>query len=253
MEQNRKVRFMKKKILILLSLVLLLLLTACEKDPKKMDYNGVSYSELEETHISIIESSAEFTEEQYVLYEQNKESYKELEYQFVFVRNWLDIEKEYGEYQGYYEDTMSVSKAGETLTTNMQVSFEEKDATVQLVYNYHTMELTGITIEPNYTLKEKLSTAGMNTLISMSIVFLVLILISLIIYCFKIIPYIQNRKKNKQDSNKSKEFETSVVEQIQKREEQENDTELVAVIAAAIASYENKSTNDFVVRTIRRR
>ena len=55
---------------------------------------------------------------------------------------------------------------------------------------------------------------------------------------------------------KAMESKDAVVTQIEQREEQEqltDDTELVAVIAAAIASYEGTSTSDFVVRSIRRR
>ena len=49
--------------------------------------------------------------------------------------------------------------------------------------------------------------------------------------------------------------DNNVVTQIEQREEQElvDDTELVAVIAAAIAAYEGTSTDGFVVRSIRRR
>ena len=45
-----------------------------------------------------------------------------------------------------------------------------------------------------------------------------------------------------------------VVAQIEQTEEQfSDDTELIAVIAAAIAAYEGTSTDGFVVRSIRRR
>ena len=46
-----------------------------------------------------------------------------------------------------------------------------------------------------------------------------------------------------------------VVTQIEQREEQQSmdDTELIAVIAAAIAASEGTSTSDFVVRSINRR
>ena len=43
------------------------------------------------------------------------------------------------------------------------------------------------------------------------------------------------------------------VEQIEKMEEKKDDLELVAVIAAAIAAATGTSTDDFVVRSIKRR
>ena len=136
------------------------------------------------------------------------------------------------------------------------LEFEDRDVVFQLVYNYHDMELTGVTINPVYSFGEKMAKAGMNTLISISIVFAVLIVISLLISCFKIFPYLEAKKKEKAAAaTKAVEADNSVVTQIEQREEQElvDDTELVAVIAAAIAAYEGTSTDGFVVRSIRRR
>ena len=100
---------------------------------------------------------------------------------------------------------------------------------------------------------EKMSKAALNTVICMSIVFIVLIFISLIISCFKVFPYLEAKKREK--AAQKVEAQDAVVTQIEQREEQQltDDTELVAVIAAAIAAYEGTSTSDFVVRSIRRR
>ena len=136
------------------------------------------------------------------------------------------------------------------------LKFENRDVVFQLVYNYHNMELTGVTINPVYSFGEKMSTAALNTVICMSIVFAVLIFISVLISCFKIFPYLEEQKKAKAAAAaKATVAENSVVTQIEQREEQElvDDTELVAVIAAAIAAYEGTSTDGFVVRSIRRR
>ena len=136
-------------------------------------------------------------------------------------------------------------------------NFENREVVFQLVYNYHDMEMTGVTINPVYSFGEKMATAGLNTVICMSIVFAVLIFISLLISCFKIFPYLEEQKKVKAAAAKAAKTENNVVTQIEQREEQEqelaDDTELVAVIAAAIAAYEGTSTDGFVVRSIRRR
>ena len=114
------------------------------------------------------------------------------------------------------------------------------------------MEITSIVINPDYTLGEKMQKAGLNTAISMSIVFCVLILICLIIYCFNIFPYIEKKKKARIASAAPE--KDQVVTQIEQREQQlTDDTELVAVIAAAIAASTGQSTSDFVVRSINRR
>ena len=104
---------------------------------------------------------------------------------------------------------------------------------------------------------EKMSKAALNTVICMSIVFIVLIFISLIISCFKVFPYLEAKKREKAEAERVAKVENNVITQIEQREEQEqelaDDTELVAVIAAAIAAYEGTSTDGFVVRSIRRR
>ena len=106
-----------------------------------------------------------------------------------------------------------------------------------------------ITIDGVYSVGEKMSTALMNTLMGMLVVFCVLIIISLIIYCFNIFPYLEKKKAAKSEPAKS-----DVVTQIEVREEQQTDDgELIAVIAAAIAAAEGTSTDGFVVRSIRRR
>ena len=94
------------------------------------------------------------------------------------------------------------------------------------------MSITGYSVEPVYSLGEKMEKAGMNTVISMCVVFAVLILISLIIYAFKIFPYLEKKKQEKSEPSVAKD---PVVTQIEQKEEQQlaDDNELVAVIAAA--------------------
>ena len=67
------------------------------------------------------------------------------------------------------------------------------------------MEVTGISLTPVQTMGQKLAKAGQNTVISMSIVFCVLILISLIIYCFKFIALIGNKPKKAEAKKAQKE------------------------------------------------
>ena len=121
------------------------------------------------------------------------------------------------------------------------------------VYTYHSMEVEDITVDGIFTVGEKMSTALMNTVMGISIVFLVLIIICLLICCFNIFPYLEKKKAAK-TASKEKE---DVVSQIEAREEQQadvtDDVELIAVIAAAIAAAEGTSTDGFVVRSIRRR
>lgn len=103
---------------------------------------------------------------------------------------------------------------------------------------------------------DSVKNAALNTLMGICIVVLMLTLISFIISLFKFIPKIQDKlsKKNKAfvaeeaaDNAKDK-----VVTQIMEKEELSDDTELVAVITAAICAATGASGDSFVVRSIRK-
>ena len=250
---------MKKKIALFLSVLsVVMMLGACgTEDPTKVDYNGVSYETLYQQSESLGTALKDASEEDV------KKQMTDLlaageEYAILadLCGKWLEAMEVSGKYVGYDKDSFTITKSGKTLTTDLMLKFENRDVVFQLVYNYHNMELTGVTINPVYSFGEKMSTAALNTVICMSIVFAVLIFISLLISGFKIFPYLEEQKKAKAAAAaKANVAENNVVTQIEQREERElvDDTELVAVIAAAIAAYEGTSTDGFVVRSIRRR
>ena len=96
--------------------------------------------------------------------------------------------------------------------------------------------------------------AGLNTLIGMGTVFAVLILICLIISCFGFIPKIQGLFSGKNKKAEKSTAEVAVDNTIAQIIKKEDDQELIAVIAAAIAASEGAaSTDGYVVRSIRRR
>ena len=99
---------------------------------------------------------------------------------------------------------------------------------------------------------EKLVSGGANTLMGMGTVFVVLIFICLIISCFNFIPKISAKFKSGKDKQGKISDEKIVENNIENIENTVDDTELIAVIAAAIAASENTSTDSFVVRSIRR-
>ena len=250
---------MKKKIALLLSVLsVVIMLSACgTQDPTTVDYNGVTYDQLYENSVKFGTLLQDRTEEEI---EKEMESLHAAGEEYAIFADmygkWLEAMEVSGKYVDYDKDSFVVTKSGKTLTTDLMLEFEDRDVVFQLVYNYHNMELTGITINPVYSFGEKMSTAALNTVICMSIVFAVLIFISLLISCFKIFPYLEAQKKAKAEAAvKAVKEDNAVVTQIEQREEQElvDDTELVAVIAAAIAAYEGTSTDGFVVRSIRRR
>lgn len=235
---------MKKKIFLIAVLCLCMLgLAACSKtDPTTVDYNGYSYDDLQTNCQGTVQTLASMTDE-------DKQYYLENSTEVIanLITRWDDAVEEYGSFVDFGD--FEITKSGKTLTAAQTLHMEDRDVILTYVYTYYSMELEDITIDGVYSVGEKMSTALMNTLMGMLVVFCVLIIISLIIYCFNIFPYLEKKKAAKSEPAKS-----DVVTQIEVREEQQTDDgELIAVIAAAIAAAEGTSTDGFVVRSIRRR
>ena len=122
-------------------------------------------------------------------------------------------------------------------------------------------------------LSVSIGTAAFNVAVGMLTVFMVLILISLIIYCFRIFPYLEEKKAKRQAGKGL--FEKKSHGSVDDDDEDEQvfvqsgsvigsagpyrapsdlqDERIVAVIAAAIAAGTGVNTDSFVVRSIRRR
>ena len=238
---------MKKKIALILSLCLMVLgLTACGEDPTKVDYNGYSYDQLKEQVQSTAQGLLAMSDDQIEQYKSNEnEQYKMLA---DMVTRWDDATEDVGKYQKLGDFT--ITKSGKTLTCEQEIVFKERSVILTFVFTYYNMELDDVTVDPVQTLGEKMANAGLNTLMGMGVVFTVLILISLIIYGFKIFPYLEQKKKKNENAIVSATDEN--VQEIP-AVTATDDLELVAVIAAAIAASTGTSTDDFVVRSIKRR
>lgn len=196
-------------------------------------------------------------------------SYEELEYldsmyasQTDFYGSFAAIsgEEGCGTYVGYDNFKVVETEDKNVLELKADIHFSEKDVTMTLnikVFDNLGVVVTstefGLTDEGEETIGEKMASAGANTLMGMGTVFVVLILISLIISCFTFIPKIQAAfSKKKQPVDTAEVSKSETVENVTKSSETD-DTELIAVIAAAIAASENTTTDSFVVRSIRKR
>ena len=150
-------------------------------------------------------------------------------------------------------DEASLINYSDQVVNAASVSGADHNAVVTLIINDQG-SLSSITVNVERSMGELMLNAALNTLMGMGTVFIILILISLLIGCFKFIPQIQEKfsKKNKQPA--AAPAAAPVVAAPVEEEEETSDEELIAVIAAAIAASEGStSTDGFVVRSIRRR
>ncbi|GFI25279.1 hypothetical protein IMSAGC012_00386 [Lachnospiraceae bacterium] len=237
---------MKKKLVLIAAMCFMLLgLAACgQTDPASVDYNGHSYEELQSNCQGTVQTLAYMSEEDKMYYQQNG-----AETVVNLINKWDDAVAEFGSFVDFGD--FEITKSGKTLTAAQTLHMEKRDMILTYVYTYHSMEVEDITVDGVYSIGEKMSTALMNTVMGISIVFGVLIIICLLICCFNIFPYLEKKKAAKAAPKED------VVSQIEAREEQQavetDDGELIAVIAAAIAASEGTSADGFVVRSIRRR
>lgn len=138
----------------------------------------------------------------------------------------------------------------DTIIVNIPVKGELADGSVEVIFtNDIYLTMTSCTLNINESFGDLMVKAALNTLIGMGTVFVVLILISCIIACFGFIPKIQAKFAKKEEAPAVAPVQATVVEE---EEELADDTELVAVIAAAIAAYEGTSADGFQVRSIKR-
>ncbi len=136
-----------------------------------------------------------------------------------------------------------------------------RTAEAELIFsNDIFLKVESCTLNLNQSTGELMGKAAMDTVMGMGTVFVVLILISLIIWAMGGIPKLQEKlkKKNKDEVQKLKEDAVdNTIAQIIEKEERvgtTEDLELAAVIAAAVAAYEGAAGADgFVVRSIRKR
>lgn len=145
---------------------------------------------------------------------------------------------------------------GNQIIITFQVEGEQKDAEAEIIFtNDMFLTLESAALNPISSFGEMMTKAALNTVIGMGTVFAVLIVISIIISWFAIIPKMQAAfSKKKETSASSVDNAVAQIAQQEQASDAADDLELVAVIAAAIAASEGAaSTDGFVVRSIRRR
>lgn len=141
---------------------------------------------------------------------------------------------------------------GDETTYYAVYEFEKHDLRLTLVFDREYVIKT-VAVDPILSTGEILAKAGLNTLLGMGSVFVVLIIICLIIYCFNFIPMIQKKFSKKPAAPAAPAKAAPAPAPVPVAEEpQVDDLEVIAVITAAVAAAMGTSTDGFTVRSIRR-
>ena len=241
---------MKKFLLVLGMITCMACLTACGQEAK--DYSA-DYQITDDMVVSYVEQEISGFES---IIDQGAQAYvADDAVMSNAIAGWESALADMGDYQSIGNVTYIVDEDG-IMTIDAEIKGTTRDADIKFIMEYSVTEgfkATSVTTTPRFTFGETMTKAGLNTLMGMGTVFAVLILIALLIYSFNFIPKITAAFSKK--DKKAEAAADNAVAQIVENEavQEEDDLELIAVIAAAIAASEGASSTDgYVVRSIRR-
>lgn len=169
---------------------------------------------------------------------------------------WDGSREELGEKKGDIDEKdITVEYSDDQYTVVVPVSFEKNKANFTYVFDKSGTP-TSLTVDVNYTLAQNMEKAALNTLMGLGTVFVILAFLIFVISLFKYIPgLVEGKKKESAPAPAAAAPAPAAAAPVAEPvvEDVTDDDELVAVIAAAIAASEGKtSTDGFVVRSIRK-
>lgn len=163
--------------------------------------------------------------------------------------SWLSAREELGEFNELTGTEVDLSD--DQYVATVSADFSGYDAEFVYVFEQSGTPVSA-TVEVKYPLSVTLERAALNTLMGLGTVFIMLIFLSFVISLFKFVPALTEGRK-KQPESAPAPVPAAVPAALPEEETVPDDTELIAVIAAAIAASEGAATTDgFVVRSIRK-
>ena len=235
---------MKKFLLVLGMITCMIGLTACGQEAK--DYSA-DYQISAEGVTAYVEQQVAYMDS--VVDEAAQAYIAEDAVMSNAVAGWESALADMGDYQSVTDHEIVYDDG---ILMNITVQGSLRPAVVEIMMD-EELNLISIATNVTYSFGEVMVKAALNTLMGMGTVFAVLILIAVLISCFNLIPKIQAAFSKK--DKKAEAAADNAVAQIVENEavQEEDDLELIAVIAAAIAASEGASSTDgYVVRSIRR-
>lgn len=246
-------RYMKRVLLVLCMVTCLFSLSACgQKEESASNVDKTVEASLQQQTVGLLENIVSIPVEQMgMLIEQNRQGGAEAV--AAGLENYVSMMDDLGAYVS--------SEAGSTMQTEEGYSitvaalFEKRQADFIISLDADMINITSMTFDPIYTVKENMVKAGLNMLMGMGTVFLVLIFISWLIGCFKYINAWENKVKGQGDQTVSAPPVSAPIF-AEATPDLTDDLELVAVITAAIAASieatRGTPAEGLIVRSIRR-
>lgn len=204
-------------------------------------------SEIDEQTLSMITATAEgltqtiipLTDDDIAAYQASGDEFTE-----SAMTAWVSVKEELGDLRS--SGSAEVEYSDNEYVATVPVEFENEDANFVYIFDEGAVP-TSLTVDIQYSFATTMKNAALNTLMGLGTVFAILVLLIVLISLFKYIP------GSGAQQVKVKKEETPAPAAVAAPVQQEADnSELIAVIAAAIAASEGTSTDGFVVRSIRK-
>ena len=209
--------------------------------------------EIDDQTKTTIETTAEgLTETIIPLTDEQIEAYMESGDEFTenAMTAWNGAKEELGDMKE--TGSVEIEYSNDEYTATVPVTFEKEDAEFIYVFDKN-LTPTSLSVDVKYSFATTMKNAALNTVMGLGTVFVILVMLIFLISLFQFIPGsgAQEAKAKKKAAEEAAAAPTPVSVAAVPVQEADN-SELIAVIAAAIAASEGTSTDGFVVRSIRK-
>ncbi|MGN0315734.1 MAG: OadG family protein [Fusicatenibacter sp.] len=246
----------KKIISLILTVVCMLIVTVApvfaeaESTPEYLPVEETVFDQMLSSSVSLVQSlTTAYTDE-----ELESIANAGILFNNRAVNAWLDNREELGALVEIGES--SYERDGDFVTCTIHAQFEKNPGIVRVFWNINTSQATDMTITVETAKSVLFKEAGMNTIVGVGIVFCVLVFLIFVISLFKYIGAGEAKKTKAAEKEKAPVKSAPAPATIQAAP-QTDDLELQAVIAAAIAMYEEEmgtaSQDAYTARSVRRR
>ena len=209
--------------------------------------------EIDDQTKTTIETTAEgLTETIIPLTDEQIEAYMESGDDFTenAMTAWNGAKEELGDMKE--TGSVEIEYSNDEYTATVPVTFEKENAEFIYVFDKN-LTPTSLSVDVKYSFATTMKNAALNTVMGLGTVFVILVMLIFLISLFQFIPGsgAQEAKAKKKAAEEAAAAPTPVSVAAVPVQEADN-SELIAVIAAAIAASEGTSTDGFVVRSIRK-